>query len=54
MTPSKSMTQKEYAELIRDEIAKLEGSFLAEQAALEAARRVEAEPAPDTASQAGE
>lgn len=54
MTPTKPMTQEEYAELIRDEIAKLEGSFLAQQAALETGRAREAEPAPDAAFQAGE
>ena len=54
MQPAKSMTQEEYAELIRDEIAKLEGPFLAQQSALETGRAREAEPAPDTASQAGE
>lgn len=54
MTPTKPMTQEEYAELIRDEIAKLEGPFLAEQVTLETGLLVDAEPAPDTASKAGE
>ena len=54
MTPTKPLSQEEYDALIRDEIAKLEGPFLAKQVALETGRAVEAEPAPDTAPEAGE
>lgn len=46
MTPTKPLSQEEYDAMIRDEIAKLEGPFLSGQVA--------AEPAPDTASEAGE
>ena len=54
MQPTKPPTQEEYDAIIRDEIAKLEGPFLAQQVALETGRAVEAEPAPDTAPEAGE
>ena len=54
MQPTKPPTQEEYDAIIRDEIAKLEGPFLAEQVALETGLLVDAEPAPDTASKAGE
>lgn len=54
MTPTKPMTQEEYDALIRDEIAKLEGSFLSEQVAFETGQQVEDEPAPGTASVSGE
>ena len=54
MTPTKPPTKEEYDAIIRNEIAKLEGSFLAQQAALEADGQVEDEPAPGTAPEAGE
>ena len=54
MQPTKPPTQEEYDAIIRDEIAKLEGPFLDEQVAFETGQQVEAEPAPDTAPEAGE
>lgn len=54
MTSTKPLTQEEYDAIIRDEIVKLEGPFLAEQVALETGRAREDEPSPDTTSQSGE
>lgn len=57
MTPTKPLSQEEYDALIRDEIAKLEDAFLAEQAAAEARQQAEAEagaqPESDPAEQEG-